>query len=233
MSKNKTKEQSGGGRFARTVCVFVCVFVCGVQAGCGRADRALSFAAGEPLTAETEASAENSVPDDGGRLPSDDGRQSGAISGQKEPQNPPMIYVHVCGAVMNPGVVLLPEESRGQDALAAAGGFAQDAATDAVNLAERVYDGMKLYFPTKEEAQTLGSMAQAGGVETGEPGLVNINTADTALLCTLPGIGEARARAIVADREENGPFADKEDIMRVSGIKESAYGKIKDLITVR
>ncbi len=218
MSKNKTKEQSGGGRFARTVCVFVCVFVCGTQAGCGRADRAFSFAAGEPLTAETEASAENSVPDDEGRLPS---------------ENPPMIYVHVCGAVKNPGVVLLPEESRGQDALAAAGGFAQDAATDAVNLAERVYDGMKLYFPTKEEAQTLGSMAQAGGVETGEPGLVNINTADTALLCTLPGIGEARARAIVADREENGPFAGKEDIMRVSGIKESAYGKIKDLITVR
>lgn len=227
MSKNKTKEQSGGGRFARTVCVFVCVFVCGIQAGCGRADRALFFAAGETLTAETEASAEHSVPDDG--------RQSGEISGQKasEPENPPMIYVHVCGAVMNPGVVLLPEESRGQDALVAAGGFAQDAATDAVNLAERVYDGMKLYFPTKEEAQTLGNMAQAGGVETGEPGLVNINTADTALLCTLPGIGEARARAIVADREENGPFAGVEDIMRVSGIKESAYGKIKDLITVR
>lgn len=137
------------------------------------------------------------------------------------------IYVYVCGAVNNPGVVALPEGSRAEEALKEAGGFREDARTDYVNLAARVTDGEKLYFPTLEE--TVG----AGGTETDAgDGLVNINTADEALLCTLPGIGESRARDIVSFREENGPFGDCEDIMKVPGIKASVYGKIRDKIKI-
>lgn len=215
-------------------CMCGCALLCVLQAGCGGADRALSFTAGEPFTAEVPAAVADSVTAGSGQMHEGSGQQPDAAGEEcaLEQEQPTMIYVHVCGAVMNPGVVVLSEESRGQDALAAAGGFAQDAATDAVNLAERVYDGMKLYFPTQEEAQALGSPAQTGGGASAEPGRVNINTADAALLCTLPGIGESKARAIVADREKNGPFVSVEDIMRVSGIKESAYGKIKDLITI-
>ena len=61
---------------------------------------------------------------------------------------------------------------------------------------------------------------------------IDLNTADETLLCTLPGIGESRAKSIIAYRQENGPFRSTEDVMKVSGIKEAAYAKIKDYIMV-
>lgn len=137
------------------------------------------------------------------------------------------ICVYVCGAVEAPGIVFLPEGSRAADALEAAGGFASGAAEDAVNLAARVSDGEKLYFPDCEEYQAQSETQAAAAA-----GLVNINTADAAQLCTLPGIGESRAADIIAYREACGSFASCEDIMKVSGIKESVYNKIKDRITV-
>lgn len=136
------------------------------------------------------------------------------------------IRVYVCGAVVRAGVVEIPPHSRIEDALLAAGGFAADAAREAVNLADWVNDGEMLYFPTAEEA--------AAGRETvSDGGLININTAEKALLCTLPGIGEARAADIVAYREKHGGFQSCEDIMKVAGIKTSVYEKICDKITVR
>ena len=76
--------------------------------------------------------------------------------------------------------------------------------------------------------------ASAGGSETAmsDSGLVNINTATVEQLCTLNGIGESRAKTIIAYREEHGAFAKKEDIMKVTGIKENSYAKIRDQITV-
>lgn len=153
----------------------------------------------------------------------DSSRQDGREGGQDAEK---AILVHVCGAVKNPGVVSLPEGSRAQDALDAAGGFSENAGRDFVNLAEPVQDGQKLYFPTTEEAQ--GAASQEAG-----DGRVNINTADIAALCTLPGIGEARARDIIAYRDANGAFENCEDIMKVSGIKDSVYGRISDKIKVR
>lgn len=137
-----------------------------------------------------------------------------------------LIYVYVCGAVAEPGVVAVPEGSRAADALAAAGGFGGDACQTAVNLADWVSDGQMLYFPTLEEAAVAAP-------PDGGAGLVDINTADAALLCTLPGIGESRAADIISYREKNGKFACCEDIMKVPGIKTSVYEKIRDRITVR
>lgn len=137
-----------------------------------------------------------------------------------------LVYVYVCGAVVSPGVVELPEGSRASDALQAAGGFAEDAETSYVNLAAKVTDGERLYFPNVTEEMTFAEQEK-------EAGLVNINTADVKELCTLPGIGEARADSIIAYREANGLFGSKEDIMKVSGIKNSAYEKICDKITVK
>ena len=62
---------------------------------------------------------------------------------------------------------------------------------------------------------------------------MNINTADKAALCTLPGIGGSRAGDIIAYREANGRFESCEDIMKVPGIKNAAYEKIRDKITVK
>lgn len=146
----------------------------------------------------------------------------------EEPTPKPVteIFVHVCGAVREPGVVRLAEDSRAADALAVAGGFREDAAQDAVNLAARLTDGEKLYFPTVEEATAQAS-------EKTSTGLVNINTADKEALCSLPGIGEAKAEDILRYREENGSFGSCEDIMLVPGIKTSVYNKIKEKITVK
>lgn len=144
--------------------------------------------------------------------------------GAKEAQ---VIYVYVCGAVVSAGVVELPSGSRAQDALEAAGGFAENACRNLINLAEKLYDGQMLYFPTQEEAD-------AGWGKTGsiQDIRVNINTADVDLLCTLPGIGKSRAQEILVYRQKNGLFETCEDIMSVPGIKSGIYDKISRLITV-
>lgn len=142
--------------------------------------------------------------------------------------DPHMVYVYVCGAVRDPGVVEVPEGSRAEEALRLAGGMTAEADLFYVNLAETVTDGQKLYFPTSEEAGALEAVVKAA-----EEGLVNINTASAEELCALPGIGTSRAADIVRYREKNGAFQTKEDIMKVSGIKQNAYDKLCDKITVQ
>ena len=148
---------------------------------------------------------------------------SGSIA---ESDSQAVIYIHVCGAVLAPGVVEIPAGSRVQSAVDAAGGFADTADTAYVNLAAPIEDGEQLYIPTKEEAETFRKN-QAVAVS----GMINLNTADEKLLCTLPGIGESRARDIIAYRQQNGVFKDTKDIMKVPGIKANIYEKIKDFIT--
>lgn len=178
------------------------------------------------------------------------------------PEESGRIYVDVAGAVMSPGVYVLQEGSRIFEAIAAAGGATEEAAVSALNQAAVLADGMQLYVPTKEEAASgkagSGSGSNAGGTGSaagtssssagsswlsgggaaeagtvGEAdGRVNINTADAAGLETLNGIGAQKAEAIIAYREANGRFEKIEDIMKVSGIKQAGFDKIKDSITV-
>ena len=65
-----------------------------------------------------------------------------------------------------------------------------------------------------------------------EPLLVNINTADAAELEKLPGIGPAKAAAILAYRQAHGPFRKAEDLMQVPGIKEATFAKLAAYVTV-
>jgi competence protein ComEA len=138
------------------------------------------------------------------------------------------ICVYVCGAVEQPGVYELPAGSRIVDALELAGGVSEDGVPTALNFAELIYDGEQIQVPTWEEYQAGWTV---GETET-ESGLININTATKEQLMTLNGIGASRAEAIIAYREEHGPFAAIEDLMQVSGIKEAAFEKVKDDITV-
>lgn len=140
------------------------------------------------------------------------------------------IAVHICGAVNKPGVYYLREDQRVCDGIEKAGGFREDADQDYWNQALILEDGMKIDVPTKEEAEQMNVQEEAKKED--RSGKVDLNTADEKLLCTLPGIGESRAKSIIAYRNENGPFKKTEDIMKVSGIKEAAYEKIKDLIMV-
>ncbi len=155
---------------------------------------------------------------------------------------PDSVVVYVCGAVVNPGVYELSEGSRIDDAVMAAGGFSEDADRTYVNLAARLSDGSKLQIPTVLEASdetvakgidsfdTEDNGSKSGASEGG--GLININTATQSELATLPGIGEGIAGKIIKYRDENGSFKSIEDIMKVSGIKDKLFSKIKDQITV-
>lgn len=153
---------------------------------------------------------------------------------------PGPLRVYVSGAVANPAVYSLPAGSIIDDAVRAAGGFAPDANTVAVNLAQPVADGMQVYVPTLAEAVPTPPVVSApaatappsrmGGVTAA--GLININTATQADLEMLPGIGPTTAAAIISYRDANGPFATIEALMDVSGIGEGKFAAIKDLITV-
>lgn len=155
----------------------------------------------------------------------------GAHAGETKKEDT-LIRVYVCGAVVNPGVVEIAAGSRAEDALLAAGGFSGEAAREAVNLADWVNDGQKLYFPAEGEEVGAGTGGASSGGDASS-GLVNINTADAAALCTLPGVGESRAADIIAYREANGGFGSCEEIMKVPGIKNAMYEKIRDKITVK
>lgn len=162
------------------------------------------------------------------------------------------LVVHICGAVSAPGVYELPAGSRIIDAVEAGGGFLPEADEACCNLAEEIVDGCQIYIMTKTESCADGQTEKKAGIQTSpdsdmqttdrnvrsnsapalENGLVNLNTADIAALMTLPGIGESRAKAIISYREQHGAFAKIEDIMKISGIKQAAFSKIKDKITV-
>ena len=113
----------------------------------------------------------------------------------------------------------------------AAGGFTEDAALNVLNLAQKVSDGMKLVILSEEEAEAL-SEESLSGTEVESDGRININTASKEQLMTLTGIGESRADDIIRFREESGGFKKIEDIMKVPGIKNAGFQKIKDRITV-
>ena len=137
------------------------------------------------------------------------------------------VFVHICGEVAYPGVYEVPKESRLCDVLLLAGGFTEAAAMDSVNLAGQVSDGMQVVIPSIQEVR------QAAAEKARErDGLLNLNTATKTELCTLSGIGESRAAAIIAYREAHGGFSAVEEIMQVEGIKSGTYEKLKDRIYV-
>lgn len=145
------------------------------------------------------------------------------------------IFVHICGAVQSPGVYALPAGSRLSDAVEAAGGFSAEAYQDYCNLAIVMSDGMQYRIPTVEEAHSgeLPESAQENQSSYDSQGLLDINRATAAELMELPGIGQTRADAIIAYREEHGAFASKEDITQVTGIKGATYEKIESYIIAR
>ncbi len=193
--------------------------------GCGRSKELLYFDRESPdgmytqdMREYTDAFSNEDSPEREQKSPSESRQDAPAEAGAQ-------IYVHVCGQVCQPGVVMLPEGSRAWEAVEAAGGLADGAWEAAVNLASVLQDGEKLYIPALGEV-----VAQEAG--EAESGLINLNTADAVRLQTLPGIGESRAGDILSYREKNGGFQSVEEIMQVPGIKESTYEKIRDKITV-
>ena len=177
---------------------------------------------GEQAEDENISAPENNTPED--RRDVENSEKSG-------------VYVYICGEVAAPGVYELSEDSRIYEAVDAAGGFTENAARESVNLASKVSDGMQITIYNKKEAASLpagsgSAVGNAGQGGTSGSGLVNLNTATKEELMTLKGIGEAKAEDIIRYREKSGGFKKIEDIMKISGIKEAGFQKIKDNITV-
>lgn len=214
---------------------------------------------------------------DGAKDASDGAAGSGSSSGSED-----AIVVQVSGSVAAPGVYELPLRARMQDAIAAAGGFAEDASADVLNLAAALEDGQKIYVPKKGEAEAAhgisdqnddavddeeassggvgaagGSVGVAGGSgrsarshapsarsrKTSKSGSrsnkkslpahsVSLNRANAEELSSLPGIGEATAKRIIADRRVHGRFKKVEDLCRVKGIGKKKLASIKRYLRV-
>ncbi len=171
------------------------------------------------------------------------------------------IVVHVTGAVVRPGVYHLEPGSRVDDALKAAGGPSDQGAPEAMNLAETVADGTRVYVPTRAEmaasaggvaagrwgaagtgtggwTSVAGSASAGGGAGTGAAGAakggkVNINSAGAEALEELPGVGPSTAARIIAYRQQYGPFRVSEDLKNVPGIGEKKYAELAPFISVK
>ncbi len=136
------------------------------------------------------------------------------------------IQVYVAGAVNRPGVYYLNDGDRWIDAVEAAGGPTVEADVEAVNLALRLHDEDQVLVPRLGEQAVLAS-AQAPQNE-----LVDINSASTAVLDSLPGIGEVRSQNIVDSRQRDGPFSRIEELVERKLIPQSVFDQIRELITV-
>lgn len=230
--------------------------------------------AGDGASSEASGLDESS---DGAKDASGGAAGSGSSSGSED-----AIVVQVSGSVAAPGVYELPLRARMQDAIAAAGGFAEDASADVLNLAAALEDGQKIYVPKKGEAEaahgisdqnddavddeeaSVGGSAAAGGSagaaggsgrsarshapssrsrKTSKSGSrsnkknlpahsISLNRANAEELSSLPGIGEATAKRIIADRRVHGRFKKVEDLCRVKGIGKKKLASIKRYLRV-
>jgi competence protein ComEA len=137
------------------------------------------------------------------------------------------LYVHILGAVESPGVYQFRDGDRVVDAIAAAGGFTPAADQQTVNLARFLSDGEQIVVSVQ------GAVPPPSGPEPGaRDGKVNINTASSAELDTLPRVGPAMAERIIAWRETNGRFSSIDDLLNVPGIGDKTFESLKDLVSV-
>lgn len=149
------------------------------------------------------------------------------------PSAPVLLVVHVTGAVKNPGIVRVPQGSRVNDAIEAAGGITAEAHLGTLNLAALVSDGMQILVASGPD-ETSTTTGDDGGSPPGEDGgaLVNLNTATQAQLESLPGVGPATAGKILAWREEHGKFSKVEELQEIDGIGVKTFERLKPLVTV-
>lgn len=144
------------------------------------------------------------------------------------------IKIHISGQTNYNGIIELPEGSRIDDAIKKAGGITKEADINRINLAYELSDGQKIYIPKIDEEEYEEFVTENSGLENEEKNeKININKATQTELETLPGVGPSLALKIIKYREQNGKFSNIEQLKNVSGVGESKYEELKDLIKVK
>lgn len=129
------------------------------------------------------------------------------------------IVIEIKGEINRPGIYICNSDDRIYSVINLAGGLTSFAEISSLNMAQKVFDGMVIVIPKRNET-------------TKTTGKVSINQASLPELMSLKGIGEARAKAIIEYREKNGPFISIEGLKNVNGISESIFNQIKDDISL-
>ena len=165
-----------------------------------------------------------------------------------------LVYVDIKGAVKKPGVYKINSDKKIIDVITIAGGLMENADTDNINLSKKVTDEMVIIIYTDEEVKNsniVDTVIKVIDKECVCPNIqndgcinteindsitnvnktININTATLEELMSINGLGEAKAKAIIKYREENGYFKIIDDLLNVSGIGEALFEKIKEYIT--
>ncbi len=175
-----------------------------------------------------------------------------AAMGSPSP-TPELLRVQIVGAVLHPGIYVLAKGSCLDELIRLAGGFTQAADVDRINRVWKIEKSLLIRIGERAPETSPGvpggtagesgagaavvvtdqvSLPENGGGEGESSAPIDVNTATVAQLDALPGIGPSTAAAVVAYREKNGPFTKTQDLMKVSGIKQSRYDAIKDLVCV-
>lgn len=146
------------------------------------------------------------------------------------------VYADIKGAVSKPGMYQIETNARVLDLVNMAGGFTAEAAQDQVNFSQLVEDQMVIYVPTSAEDlqqwQERQIVAEIPTKSAAVSAKVNLNTADTATLQQLNGVGEKKAAAIIAYREENGSFKSIDELKKVAGIGDKTFENLKAEIEI-
>lgn len=154
---------------------------------------------------------------------------------EEQNQAEKVLLVDVKGEVISPGVYDIREGERMIDVIQRAGGMTADADETRVNLAAILEDEMVIYIPKIGEEEEIAATLTAndGRGQPRDTGKVEINRANSAELETLPGIGPAKAAAIISYREQHGPFKTIEDLLNISGIGPKSLEKLKDHVMIK
>ena len=146
-----------------------------------------------------------------------------------------VVYVHVAGAVRQPGLYEFPAGARVADAIESAGGPASKADLDALNLAELLVDGTKVEILRRGEAAPVvgaGVTSAPAATPSSPPPTIRLNSADQVALETIPGIGPVTAAAILKHRDEIGGFRSLEQLLDVDGIGPATFESIRTYVSL-
>jgi competence protein ComEA len=141
------------------------------------------------------------------------------------PANPGQVTLHISGEVASPGLVVVAENARVADAIAAAGGSTRAADLASINIAAPVRDGDQIVIPSLAERESTPGSVDGDG-------RVRINRASAEELEELPGVGPVLAGRIAAHRDENGPFRSVEDLLDVPGIGEGKLATLRNSVAL-